>query len=806
MIEALTNWLDSWRTAWRQLRKHPRFTVVIVVTAAVGIGLNAAIFSVVDVVLLRRPPYPLPAQIVELRGPGQGFVSFGRSIEIFPVALRDLSLFKTTGLYIAGGVNLGGETPRRVAAAAVSPGFFDVLAVPPAVGAVFTERDVSASPRLVVLGWELWRGQFGGDPSAVGRELVLDDATFVVSGVMPAGVTFPAGAQLWVPTGAPTGIAGQIPTPVVMARLQPGLDITSVKQQVIEVAGVGATSAADVSVRRLDEALVGGRRPTALLIWIASGLVLLVSCSNITNLLLAHVWLRRSELSTRYAVGAGPIQLLKQLSTETLLLAGLGALVAVPGVLWLLGAARALLPAEWQGVATVAADGRLVAAMIVLTVGATGLCTLIPAAWLWLWVQRGTADGRTIGGNNRWNRVRTGLVLSEIAIAVLLLAGASTLMRSVSELMRVDIGASGDRAVVMKISLQGSRYRSAQARRQFLERLDSAVGANAGVEAVGVSDQLPGRSTDLMLARSISIAGMEDRGSEGAQTAVVLSASPGFFAASGIELLAGRTFTHQDGASVPTVVVVSEGFGRALGLSPEQVVGHRLGVRAGSTAIPPEIVGVVRDIRIHGPEQPFVAAVYRPVASNPPSSPVHLVVKARSDNPIHLVPAIRQAVGTLDGNMPLYDIAEFQNIRRTATADRQLALAVMLTFGTLALLLCAIGLYGLIAHTAETSRRDVAVRMALGASRASIYRRMVRSAALHTLIGVGAGVVAAMAGGRLFAAQFGRLGTPALVDLTTASLVVFVLSMSAAMLPMYRAANSDPAELLRTANKPGLRS
>jgi putative ABC transport system permease protein len=781
----------------RLLRRQPGFAAAAIATLALGIGANAAVFGVVDAVLLRPLPYPAPERVVEIKGRSQGFVRLGPTSIVWPSALEDSSAFTAIGLYFTGGINFSAESALRLSAAGVSPAFFEVLGVAPARGRTFTTDEPGAAGRVAVISHRVWRDHLRGDPAVVGRSIDLDGSPFTVIGVMPPRVSFPAGTDIWVPTGAPTGVMGVVPVATVFARVADGVPISSVRDVVIAAADVGPEEAETVRVDSLRDALSSGVRPIAVAVWMAAALVLVVATINTTNLLLTRVARRRREFMVRGALGATRADLVRQILAESLVLSTLGAAAAIPAAWWILEAARMLLPATLHGVADIGFDTRMLAAIGGVTVVTAFLFGLGPALSLRTGV---AADGlrghAAAGGDRRWHRFRSGLLVAEIAIALVLLAGATALVSSVQAVMRVDMGASGDRAVAMELSLPRAKYAAIEARRTFFRQIESVVTGLPGVEDVGLSNQLPGRSASLLVGTSIEIEGAPAPATRA--VAVQLSASPGYFSAIGIQLLAGRSFTGQDGPEGVPVAIVSEGFASRLGLAPATLIGRRLGRPAGRDRGEPQtIVGVVRDVRLRGPDDAFAATVYLPFAVEAPrSAPAYLVVRGTSD-PMGLVAGIRAALSQVDRNVPVSNIKTFEEIRESLMTQQRLATLTMLIFAALTFSLAVIGLYSVISYVVQVRTREIGIRLAMGASRSGICGAILRSGLAHTAIGLIVGASAAAFLLRTASSRISSIEVPSPMVLVLLSLAIAAVAALATLIPAWRAARIDPAVTLR---------
>lgn len=781
----------------RLLGRNRGFALAASSTVALGIGANAGVFTIVDALLLRPLPYAAPERIVEITGPGQGFARFGRTVDVWPPALKESPAFAAVGLYIAGGLNLGGEPSVRVAGAAVTPSFFQVLGVTPALGRTFSEADVGTTGQVAVISDRLWRDRFAGDPSIVGRPLILDGSAFVILGVLPARVSLPAGALVWVPTNAPTGVKGQVPLPRIVARLNDAVGTSSVRDRVIAAASLRGPQASSVRILPLREALVGPVRSIAIALWAAAGLVLLIACLNSTNLLLARVAGRHQEFAVRHALGATRARLVRLVVGESLALSAVGAMMAIPIAYWTSAAGRVLLPATMHGVPDIALGLRTMWIVAGLCVVTTVLFGIGPAMSIRHGASMPVGSSKTAAGNRLWHRFRSILVVGEIAIAIVLLAGASALVQSVRGVMLVDLGATGERAITAELTLPRAKYRNADEHRRFWGQFCEALRTVPGVQEVGITSQLPGKPPGLRLVRSMDVQDGTQRG-EKQQGAIVITASPRYFAASGIEVISGRTFAENDGASGDPVAIISEGFARSVGKSPADLLGARLapGDERGNT-VPETIVGVVRDVRLMGPDGPFEPAVYVPHAANPyTSGTVHIVVRSSGD-PLALTSAIRARLAEIDKDLPLYNIETFAGMRSRLLAERRLAMIVVSIFAGLALTLAGIGMYGIISHLVQVRTREIGIRLAIGASRSGVCRSLLAEGAIHALVGIGLGILGALAIGRMMLATVPGLETVTPGVLIMLGGVVSGVALLATLIPAAKATRVDPALTLR---------
>jgi putative ABC transport system permease protein len=785
------------RHALRTLLRNPGFTAVAVLTLALGIGANTAVFSVLDAVLLRPLPYPDAERIVRITEIPFRFTPNGMglapSIESHPV-------FSGVGLYASGGLNLGGDPAERVRAAAVSAGFFAALGVQPVLGRPFTAADVAGNPEVVVLGHRLWQRRFAGDTTIAGRSILLNGKPYLVTGVLPPRVDFPDASDLWIPAGSDSQITGQAFAPRVIARLAPGITPVHARAEIDRLNDERSGgdperrgNAAETTALRGE--LVGRVRPTMLLIAAGVVLVLLVACINAANLLLARVAARAREFAVRRALGASRGRLMRLVICESLLMALLGGAAALPAALWTLGAVRALVPPTLHGITDVQLDARALAATLAISLLTAVLFGLAPSL---------SIRGRSTGGVLRatpaatadpfWRRFRSALVVAEVAIAIVLLSSAAAVISTVSRLMAVDLGARGDRAVTLELTLPFAQYGTAERIVQFYEALESRAGALPGIERVGATNLMPG-SREVGIGRRIAIEGAPPFADPDDSAVSDLSASPGYFRALGIDVIAGRAFEPADRAGVPRVAIVNEHVARAAGATPDTLVGRQLTL-AGRQPVTLTIVGVVRNVRLRGPESEPRGQVYRPYAQSPSFGTTYVAVKSAGD-PLAAIPQLRAAVAAIDPDLPLYNIRTFDDIKAAYLAERRFAMTMMICFGILACTLASLGLYGVIAYLVQLRTREIGIRMALGASAGHVRWQVLRSGILHAAGGVAVGGLALVSVSDVLRAAIpGASGVDPAQAALLSSGAILVAALST-WIPARRATHVDPLLSLR---------
>jgi predicted permease len=526
----------------------------------------------------------------------------------------------------------------------------------------------------------------------------------------------------------------------------------------------------------------------------AVALVLLVACLNVASLLLARVSAREREIAARRALGATGLKLVRLLLCESALLSAGAGLLAVPMAVWTLAAIRVVLPAAQVGADVVAIDARALLITAVLCVTATCIFGLAP---VWSLRCTGAADLlRTKSSSTSdpfWRRFRSALVIAELAIALVLIAGAATVGRTVSTLMRVDLGATGEHALTVETTLPLARYGSLEPLASFFEQMETAVKRIPGVEAVGATSRLPG-THELGIARSILVEGRPVP--EGVQRAVsYLFASPDYFQAIGIPLAAGRHFVFTDRAGALPVAMISESVARRVGLSPAEAIGQRIAIGLQGSAMA-TIVGVVRDVRLRGPESDPGAQLYVPLAQQPNYATTFIVVKTAGD-PAAVAPALRAAMASVDSSVPMYNVQTVEQIRASFLADRGFAMDVLSAFGVLALFLAGIGLYGTLTYLVQLRTPEIGIRMALGASPGAVRWQILRQGLLHAVAAVAIGAAASALLLRIMTSVVPGVERPDATVFAAAAAAMLIVIMPIIWLPARRATAIDPVHALR---------
>jgi putative ABC transport system permease protein len=803
-------WRDL-RIAARGLLRAPGFAAAVVLTLALGIGATTALFSVVDAILIRPLPYPQSDRIVQLGVQGRPgwFIRYGgpRQFNLVNPELAQSPVLTSVGVYAGGNLNLDVEPAVRLQAAAVSPAIFDVLGINPLIGRTFTEHDLAGSLQFAVLSERTWRTRFGADPAIVSRVVRLNARAYTVVGVMAARFDFPQGSDVWIPNGADAQIlvGSQVG---ILARLRSDVSVQQARDAIRAVllsdARHGAAEGV-IALSSLRDVLVGHVRPTVIALAAGALLLLLVACANAAHLLLARVAARRREFSVRRAVGASRGLLVQQVLCEGFVLSALASGAAVVAAYWSVDALRALVPDTVYGANTIAVDLGTMFATGALGVLITFGFALGPALSVW---QQHALDAMRSGSfateGPRWRIFRRTLVVAEIAAACVLLSGAVTIVRLIATLTAADTGVANQDAVTFRLTLPVSRYAGLQraarleAFRNTIQRIEEEVRQTPNVRSIGVVDQLPGRLDWPVRSIPVLHEQLPQPTDDSDRRAVHLTVSADYFTAAGVRLLAGRPFTAADDRGAYPVSIASASLARALGLQPAELVGARLivpGTQRPNTWS--EVVGVVGDVMLTGPEGTTAPAVYRPLTQSPspPDEPWFVVDGGSTSGPG--LAAIRAAVARVDPALAVSDVKTFEQVRAAALADRRFARTMMSGYGVVSLTLAGLGLYAVVAYFVHRRTREFGIRLALGASPARLRREVVRGGLGLGMLGVAAGGAASFAAARVLWALIPGFGELAPSTVGLVSLTLIVIAAASAWLPARAATRVDPVVALR---------
>ena len=804
------------RHALRMIARQPGVTLVAILTLALGIGANTAIFSAVDAVLLRPLPYENPDQLVMVweKRPAEGVLDNVVAPADYVDWAKLNSSFESIAAYTPLTVDLTGVgDPVKLPAAAVSPAFFDVFRTRPELGRSFRpEEGIVGNQRVVILGHGLWLRMFGSDPSIVGRQILLNGVGHEVVGVLPATFQFADSTiELW----APLALEGQ-PQPLsraqhqffVYARMKPGVTLQQARTDMDRV-GAQLSEQFPVTNRRhgvwvsaLSDQIAGpiqrgseqnrSLRGGLLLLLGAVAFVLLIACVNVASLLLAQAAGRRREMAVRAALGAGRARLAGQTLTESLVLGVIGGLagliVAYWGIQWLRQLTPEALPVI--GLRQFGLDLRVLAFTFVLSI-ATGLLFGFLPAWHLASqdLHNVLKEGTRTGGLVR-RRLRVALVVGEIALASVLLVGAGLTLRSFQALLHAQPGFASDGVLTTFVTLPGRRYGSDEKRLAAFDQIEQRFASVAGVRAVGATSHLPLSGQDGRL--SVSIEGFN--APPDMQTrAHPRSVSPGYFQTMGITLVAGRTFSAADRAGSPLVGVVNDTMARRYwpGGSP---LGQKLVV--GGTTASVEVIGIVADVRHWGLDLPVNPELYLPLAQQPTGG---LTFVLSTDlEPSALTASVREQLRAVDPDLPLSRVRTMNEVAAESVASRRVAMLLLAILGVLALTLAASGIYAVMAHLVALRSAEIGVRMTLGAKPRAVMLLVLREGLVQAAAGLAIGLGAAVLIMRAFRARLFEVSPADPMTLTLVAAILLTTAVAACIIPARRAMRVDPIEALRS--------
>ena len=811
--------LQDIRYSARKLLRTPGFTVVAVATLALAIGATTAVFSLVNGILLQPLPYAAPHELVRVgstrTGPdgGEQPVSMSRmdflDYEAQSTSFEGMAAINTTTLNLSG----EGADPLRLDAARVTVNFFDVLGVPLQRGRGFAKgEDAPGTGRVVVLSDAIWRSRFGADPGLVGREITLNGARHTVVGIAPPDLTYPGRREAWVPLAPepweldPENRGAHYLSGV--GRLKPGVAPEAARRELATIAErleaqypESNTNFGGTAIP-LQEWIVGDVRPALYAMLGAVGFVLLIACSNVANLLLVRASSRETELAVRTALGAKRGRLVRQLVTESVMLSVAGAVLGSAIALWVVDAVVALGPEGLPRLAEVRVDARVLGATALLAL-LTGVgFGLIPA----LHAARSETgqmlreSGRGTSHRKATNRTRSLLVVTEFALAVVLLVGAGLLIRSFAALVRVDPGFRAENVVTATVSLPGGKYTYDRHQRAFADAVLERMERLPGAQSVALGFGRPLQQNNFRT--TFDVEGRPPNPPERRTPVEVRPTTPDFFRTLGIPLVRGRLYTRDDRNGAPPVVVVNEEFVRRY-FAGEDPIGKRIVLGWGrdtaevgeSVTVGGEIVGIVGDVKQFGlDEETFPTAFL--AFHQTPLSDVSIMVRSTAA-PAAVQRAMRGQIKEIDPDLPVFDVMTMTDALAESVAQPRFYMMLLAGFAGVALLLAALGIYGVISYTVSQRTRELGIRIALGASRQKVVGLVLGRGMVLTVVGVAAGLVAAYWLTRVLASLL--FGVEALDAPTYATVAVVLVAVSAlaSWLPARRAAHVDPVIAMR---------
>jgi predicted permease len=821
------------RYAARRLRHRPGFAIAVIGVLALGIGATTAMFSAVDAAMLRPLPFPRPQELVTLPqvdvpfdpgtngeplqlrrpGPGQQFPkSPNHQLDVYDVvAMR--AQFSHVAAWASGGLTLSDpEHPRRLNVGVVTADFFTTLGVPAAIGRAFVaDEGRPGGPKVVVLSEGLWQRQFGGK-EMLQHTVLLNNKPYLVVGIMPRGFSFPKQSDIWIPMSLPTtfetfdAFRGFLPSQV-LARLAPGTTVDLASKQLIAEWQRGisrdptAANASDLpgivnDLRRvgaaipLQQSLLGDRRTALMMLLGATGLLLLIACANVTNMLLSQAIVRRREIAVREVLGATRARMIRQLLAESALLALTGALLGLILAPASLGLLRTLLPAALAGVAPAQLDLRVLifAALLGLATGtAFGLWPALRTSGgaLSETIKAGSGHGTTSGGANH---IRRGLVATELALTLVLLVGAGLMLRSFQQLMGLDRGMNTEHVGTLEMSFRGAAGGRAATLR-LIEPVLERLQATPGVAAAGVVNDLPlGSGGGISVTITVD-GGPEPKGDD-RPGARLLMASGNYFKTMSIPLLAGRSFRSADDTLAPPVAIISAGMAKAYWPG-----GNALGRTFRVFGPPVTVIGIVADVREitldRDPRPQMYFSIYA-------ETPMNVALVARGALPSQaLLTAMQAAVHAVDPSQAVYHVRTMDAVLSTSVAPRRTNTLLISLFAGLALLLASLGVYAVVAHSVAQRSREFGIRSALGATGFDLLSLVSREMAWVTAIGLAAGLAGAWALARVAESLMYGVTPHDPLTFIVVPLVLLVPVVLATLLPARRALRVNPAEVMR---------
>ena len=789
--------LHDIRYGLRMLLKHKGFTAVAIIALALGIGANTAIFSLVNGVLLRPLPFPEAERIIYLEGknPQAGITESNISFLDFTDWSQQTDLFASTAAYWTGNAQFGadGAEPERVPRAGVTTGFFSVLGVQPVLGRTFVPEDDKGWPQTVaIISHGLWKRRFGSDPAIVGKQVQMSSWPLTIIGVMPPGFEYPEQTQVWVPTAV--NLRDEPRDNRVwsaIARLNTGIDL---KQAQTRLSAINAQLAKqfhetnkgwDVFVSTLHERLVREVKPSLLALLGAVGFVLLIACANVANLLLARGAARQKEIAIRAAMGASRTRVLRQMLTESILLSAIGGAAGLVLSIWLTDLLMSMLPEGAPRIEQIGIDYRVLTFALGVSALTGILFGIVPALQASkLDVTSALKEGGRSGEGHRRTSARSLLLIGEVALSLMLLVGAGLLIKSFLRLQEVRPGFNAHNVLIANLALQGPKYRDNQTCVEFFRQLNERLEAVPGVQAAGGSVNLPLNASGYAIGRGFIPEGRPLTVDE-AKDAMFSTITGDYFRALQIPLLSGRTFEPRDNADGSKVVIINEITAKRHFGSPTAAIGKRLSIWAGFRGHDEkdlhEIVGVVGDTKTGSLTGEGDMQIYVPHAQDSQWNFMGLVIRTARD-PAAFAGTLRHEVQALDKDQPIYNVRTMDDVVANSLGTRRVSMQLFAVFAGAALLLAAVGIYGVMAYSVAQRTQEIGIRMALGAQKNDVLRMIVRQGMTLALVGIGVGLAGALGLTRLIASLL--FGVNAADPITFAGISLLVrLGRVAGLLP-----------------------
>ncbi len=796
----------------RMLAKNPAFTAIAVLALALGIGANTAIFSVVNAILLRPLPYKNPQQLVMVweNATHLGFPKNTPSPANFLDWQKQNTVFSGMAAFGERSFNLTGVgEPERLDGRRVSANLFDLLGVTPLIGRTFVADEDKPGTKVAVLNESLWRRRFGSDPSVIGRAIALNGESYTVVGVVPRSVRLPAFGnwrdQVWVPLAFSSEEAANRGDHFleVIARMKPGVTLQKARAEMETIAARLAQEYPKYNLRigavvnPLHEEIVGNMKPALLILLGAVAFVLLIACANVANLLLARAAVRQKEIALRLALGADRARLTKQLLVESVMLSLVGGAVGLALAYVGMNVLTRFIPADVAHADTIAIDGKVLIFTLLVAVVTGVIFGLAPASQASRFNLNDTLKegGRDPGSGARGKRLRSSLVIAEVAVSFILLIGAGLLINSFMHLRNLDPGFRADHLLTMKVDLSEVKYPTRERRITFFEEVLRRVRELPGVHSVAVAGNLPlTYNGDSM---PIGVEGIPDPPPDQAADVIYRAIGPGYFGTMGISLVRGRDFTDQDTADTRYVVVVTEKTAQHYwpGQDP---IGKRIKPGSSTSDAPwREVIGVVKDVRQNDFIAPPKMQMYFSYRQLRDLAPNALVVRTSVD-PLSLATSVRNAIWSVDKDQPVADIDSMDHIVAGAVARQRFSMLLLAIFAGLALVLAAVGIYGVMSYSVAQQTREIGIRIALGAQRGDVLKMTVKQGLKLVGFGLVIGLASALVLTRVMATLLFGISATDPMTFTSISVVLLAVAILASYVPALRATRVDPLVALRT--------
>ena len=787
----------------RMLTKKPVFSIIAILTLALGIGANTAIFSVVNAVLLRALPYHNAKQLVVVASTSSSGDRDGISVpELQDYQAQMRSLEDLTG-FQSQSVNVtGGERPDRVRGAFVTANFFKVFNLPPLIGRTFVEgEDRQGGEKLAVVNEKMWQERLNSDRNLAAKKLILNGEPYSIIGVVSSSFKqpFDPDVEVWMPVANYPGNTGKREWRLLfgMGHLKQGVSVAQAQAEASTIASQLAQAYPKENAGRgartelLSDILVRDVRPMLWLLFAAVGVILLIACANLANLLLARGLARQKEIAVRAALGASRWRLIRQLLTETTILGILGGAGGLLLAYWgLYGLLK--LPQNFVDTKEATLDGRVLLFALAVSVITGWLFGLVPALQLAKpELQSFLKEGaRGSGEGSRWNRVRGGFVVAQVALSLILLVSSGLLIRSFDKLLRVNVGFRPEQLLTLEYRLPRSKYKEPEAQWNFHHRVVEQLQQVPGVQSASLVRGLPfsgnGATTAITLPdREAPPKGMEPE-------VMFNTAMPNYFETIGIPLLKGRLFGNEDQAKTPAVVVINQTMAQKFWPNQDPLGKQIKFAQDGSTAT---VVGVVGDAKHYWMEEEQRSQMYDAYSQDP--GLFATVVIRTTVEPLSLTEPVRQAIWKVDADQPMWKIRTVEFLVSRSTADRKFLMALMGIFASLALVLTIIGLYGVISYLVNQRTQEIGIRMALGAQMGDILAMVLKQGMVLVLTGVGLGLAAAWLLTRLMARLLYQVSATDPLTFAAIALLLVAVALLACYIPARRATKVDPLVALR---------